>query len=176
MIARFFCLQHEYFYSRGSLLCGCQQAAASLGHFLCECHDTREVCFKHQVPTCPEYLRVFLLTRTGIALHAMLTDYLPLLKVSVKRTLLSPHQPTIETTTLYKTLYEVWWDGSYQQSGAGIGVCIYKGPICILEVAMPVNTSDACRTEAFGPPLIAALLQVLPRQRLMLRGDSQYIC
>lgn len=41
---------------------------------------------------------------------------------------------------------------------------------------VPVSATDATRCEALGPPLIALLLSRLPQYKVIVHGDSLYVC
>ena len=68
--------------------------------------------------------------------------------------------------------YTVYWDGSYQPAGAGIGIYILLDGKLLLAFSVPLAAHDATRTEALGPPLIALLLALLPPRPIVLHGDS----
>ncbi len=111
-VARFFTLSHRYFYCRGSKLCACGLAPASLGHILAHCPRTALVRRSHSVPNDICFLRVFLLSRSGVELHDLIQAFEPLL------TLGGPADPSNSltlTTTPASTLqdYIVHWDGSF---------------------------------------------------------------
>ena len=72
--------------------------------------------------------------------------------------------------------YEVFWDGSFCDKGAGIGIYIVRNCQPLLKVSAPVVASDATRTEALGPPLLALLLSVFPTGTYLIKGDSMHVC
>lgn len=71
--------------------------------------------------------------------------------------------------------YVCHWDGSFQQSGAAIGITIECAHAPTISIGVPVIAGDATRTESLGPPLLAVLLNLLPKGRAHLYGDSQAV-
>ena len=72
--------------------------------------------------------------------------------------------------------YVAYWDGSFQPSGAGIGLQIFCGTELLVSCSIPVVAGDATRCEALGPPLLALLLSLLPMGSVVMHGDSLFVC
>lgn len=73
--------------------------------------------------------------------------------------------------------WEVWWDGSHQECGSGIGITVgTPGQPPLAGFSVPVVAADATRVEALGPPLAATLLAVLEEGVVTFHGDSHFVC
>ena len=71
--------------------------------------------------------------------------------------------------------YILHWDGSFSSQGAGIGGTIVCGGHLTCTFSVPVRTSDACRTEALGPVLLALIVSLMPTGMYHFYGDSQVV-
>ena len=178
-MARFFALQHRYFWGRGGRTCTlCGAAPATFAHLLCECAGSAEIRADLDIPTAKAYLRVFLLTRTAKQLHQLVTAMEKLLvgykegaewdeewDAGAEGHRQHGGQPPRGVATPFDRgkCWEVRWDGSFGQStGAGLGVTIAREGEVILRASIPVYATDATRCEALGPAIASLLLQRLP--------------
>ena len=176
VIARFLCMQHEYFYCRGRRLCACNEAPASLEHILCMCPYTRTICERMGVPSVPAYLRFYLLTQKAYTLYTLFSQLLQHMALGGSTELVTLHQLTPPRHSLHRQMYVAYWDGSFQQEGAGLGVEVFLEDTCVFSISVPVIASDATRCEALGPVLISMLMSRFAGGCLTLRGDSKYVC
>ena len=84
--------------------------------------------------------------------------------------------PTAPTCPI-STVWEIYWDGSFTGSSAGVGITIARaGGPALVSASVPVKGTDATRIEALGPPLAALLVTTrLPPGRVSYFGDSAYV-
>ena len=124
-VARFFALQHPYFYEKGT--CNlCRSAQASLGHLLTSCAATSHIRLTWDLPADPRLLRIALLTMSPKGLYSLVDALLPLVgrgAEQVEAGLDSPPgsegYPRVSGQNLV-----VRWDGSFGPNGAGVGLTV----------------------------------------------------
>ena len=85
--------------------------------------------------------------------------------------------PPAALTKPLSTVWEIYWDGSFMGSSAGVGITIAcAGGPALVFASVPVKGMDATRVEALGPPLAALLVTThLPPRRVSFFGDSAYV-
>ena len=106
------------------------------------------------------YLRVFLLSRSGRELFA-LVDALATIMTGHGTARAAPMTSFVRPPPAGQ-LGRVWtvrWDGSFSSGRAGVGLTLgYPETPPVLRASVPVVAADATRAEALGPPLAALLL------------------
>ena len=98
----------------------------------------------HSVPPLPLFHRMWLLTRTSTQLHAFVTDLFAILDGKSRGKRARNGNPLVLTSRPLLSLPDVtvYFDGSFQGRGAGVGVYITTDMGCA-RISVPVFALDA---------------------------------
>lgn len=145
-------------------MCTCVLAHATLSHILCECPFTACIYNHHRCPDDPNFLRIYisLLSLDGTVLQSWIQAVTPHLRFGDKcgRLLVKDLSP-IASVSPSDFLY-VYWDGSFQPTGSGVGIAIHRKSDLMATFNVPVSAPVATRCESIGPSLISLLVYRLP--------------
>ena len=152
-ILSFFTMSQRYFYVDGhSTSCPlCARGPPTLLHLFTNCSATRAICNQHRVPMDQNFLRIFLLQRTGREL-AFLVDAFVAVLSQLSRAALADPLVTVpsaiapDVVTLDTRDFRIRFDRSFMADvGSGIGVTLgyYNSPTHIARFSIPTTSTDA---------------------------------